>query len=590
MELESLLKRDEEERKLAGRLEKIRLDKVISLQGNKTVYHLAAREYPKAFAVAKLSVLDEEVHEAAARIKSSPIKEQLVAALDDWACVAAARHETDKLDRLLQVAQLADPDPVWGDKVRQLKVWNDPSRLALAELVKKAPEAKNMSPPMLCLVGHLLGKFKREPWLSKAQAQYPHDFWLNFDLGNAHISTNPEKAEKFFQGALAVRPNTSTVYHQLGYAIFIKQKRNRLEEAVNAYLKAIEIEDKELEPNHETLAIIYSHLGMTRYVQNRLNEASTACNKAIELHPKAAGGAGAYIYLGMSCYYQKRLEEAVAALRKAIEHDPEFATSYIFLGRVLYHQNDIDGAIAQHSKATGMGQGPGYNAARKTLASLDKGAEPKEETTLRQQALAELLKELDTRAAMLQKKPMEAVPIHNDMQFWQDEVVANLRVSLNSVPIHNDMQHWQTDPALAKVRVASELNKLPKEERLAWQKLWKKVDALEKQARASSIEVKKIDGQLNAEERQKAHTVELKSGKTYVFDLASFQFDTYLRLEKDKDEALKQNDDIHGLFNLNSRIVFTPKASGSYRLLVSEHQQRDTGMYTLHIRELIAGD
>src|SRR5262249_19598536 len=73
---------DEADYRLALHLEKIRLDRAIIVKrdfDNST----AAKEYAKA--LAGFGILTQNPEAAAARLADSPIKEQLVAALDDWA-------------------------------------------------------------------------------------------------------------------------------------------------------------------------------------------------------------------------------------------------------------------------------------------------------------------------------------------------------------------------------------------------------------------------------------------------------------------------------------------------------------------------
>jgi len=86
----------------------------------------------------------------AARLRSSPIHEQLVAALDDWAVVAFVLRNEPLAEQLLAVARQAAPDPAWADRLRQLKGWRDQE--ALGKLVEEAPVTR-LSPQMLALVG-----------------------------------------------------------------------------------------------------------------------------------------------------------------------------------------------------------------------------------------------------------------------------------------------------------------------------------------------------------------------------------------------------------------------------------------------------
>src|SRR5262249_39834906 len=118
---------------------------------------------------------------------------------------------------------------------------------------------------------------------------------------------------------------------------------------------------------------------------------------------------------------------------------------------------------------------------------------------------------------------------------------------------------------LAGVRAPKEAAKLPEAERLAWQKLWTNVEALTKEARAAYIE-SLHQGAWTPKEAERVHEMTMTAGKTYVIDMNSAQFDTYLRLESSKGKVLAENDDIDPPNNLNSRIVFTPAEDGTYRI------------------------
>ena len=77
----------------------------------------------------------------------------------------------------------------------------------------------------------------------------------------------------------------------------------------------------------------------------------------------------------------------------------------------------------------------------------------------------------------------------------------------------------------------------------------------------------------------------MQAGKTYTLDLVSEEFDAYLRIEND-DGKLAEDDDGAGF--LNSRIVFTPEADGTYQLVVTTCDPGQLGVYQLTIRETIA--
>jgi eukaryotic-like serine/threonine-protein kinase len=366
-QLERQLTSDQADYDLARDLEKIRLDKATWVEG-RFDERKAADEYAKAFA--RFAVLSDDPAAVAARLASSPIKEQLVAALDDWAVVAYYLSREALAEPLLALARQAAPDPVWGDRLRQLKVWRD--QVALGKLVAQAPAAR-LSPQLLHLVGRLLhvDNTLKESWLRQAQAAHPADFWLNFDLAVTLVKTNPVEAAAFDRVALAVRPGNSASYNNLGVDLAAQGKKD---EAIAAYRKGIEIN-----PKHASL---YYNLGNALSYQKKLDEAISAYRRAIELNPKdawahtALGNAlrdqnkldeaidcfqkaieldskysGAYHGLGNALYRQTKLPEAIAAYRKAIELDPKSADAHTNLGNALQDQKKLDEAIACYKKA-----------------------------------------------------------------------------------------------------------------------------------------------------------------------------------------------------------------------------------------------
>jgi hypothetical protein len=81
----------------------------------------------------------------------------------------------------------------------------------------------------------------------------------------------------------------------------------------------------------------------------------------------------------------------------------------------------------------------------------------------------------------------------------------------------------------------------------------------------------------------KAHTVKLKADRYYVIDLVKGTVrDPYLFLEDSNNKVVASDDDGGG--NLNSRIVFRPKADGDFRVIVTT-LGLETGELTLTVRQ-----
>jgi serine/threonine protein kinase/Flp pilus assembly protein TadD len=370
--LRELLERDDSDRLLAGKLEQIRIDGSTLVQNN-VDYRGSGELYSAAFAEADVGILKDPPVAVAARLTASPIREQLLAALDYWA-FAAFRLGTEGLpEQLLQIGRLAAPDPTWGDQLRRVEVWRD--QPALVKLAREAPAA-GLSPPLFQLIGNLMPEDNPATlaWHRHAQAQHPEDFWLNYNLAY-HLYENAEYAEAagFCRVALAVRPSSSGAWTRLGISLRALKK---LPEAIAALQKAIELDPRstfaytglglalnyqkklpdaeaachkaiELAPKY---AGAHSNLCIVLSAQNKLPEAIAACHKAIELDPKRA--AGSYNNLGSAFYYQKKLPEAIAAYHKAIELDPKRAAGpYRNLGGVLLDQKKLPEAIAAFHKA-----------------------------------------------------------------------------------------------------------------------------------------------------------------------------------------------------------------------------------------------
>jgi len=99
-----------------------------------------------------------------------------------------------------------------------------------------------------------------------------------------------------------------------------------------------------------------------------------------------------------------------------------------------------------------------------------------------------------------------------------------------------------------------------------------------------------IQGQLSADDPpdqfrdypSKVHTIDLPAGKTYVIDMISNQFDSYLMLQNASAVIIAQDDDSGG--NLNSRIRFQPPANGRYRIVATTFNGQ-VGAFTLRVTE-----
>jgi tetratricopeptide (TPR) repeat protein len=322
---------------LVDRLDTIRLKRSAIVAGQYDDRG-ADRDYAATFRDAGLGAAREEAEAVAARLRASAVCEQLVAAVDDWAAVT---KDAKRRAWLLEVARRGDPDE-WRDRFRDLKVWQDRSRLeALArELLADGGRLARQKPPLLVLMGVALREARADPvpLLAAAQALHPDDFWLNFTLGDTlRLARRWDEAIGFYRGALAVRPSAVVVYNNLGVAL---EDKRQLDEAIQAYRKAIELDP--------TYALAHCNLGNALGTKGNLDEAIQEYRKAIELDPRDDFP---HTNLGIALYAKGHLDEAIREYRLAIELDPKDARTHYNLGNALRARGQLDEAIQAYRKA-----------------------------------------------------------------------------------------------------------------------------------------------------------------------------------------------------------------------------------------------
>jgi tetratricopeptide (TPR) repeat protein len=302
-------------------------------------YALALREYPLALADAGLILEPGQEQEMATRVARSPIKEQLLAALEDWVRIAYFRRQDDLSSRLLAVARRADPDP-WSDQVRDPALWKDRKAfLELAEQARKEPDRfSRLTPQTLILIGWLLPDRAQEMWLRKAQALHPADFWINYNLA-AHLQNSkgrPHEAIGFYRAALAIRPQSTAVYNNLGNAL---SHDKDLPGAIDAFKKALAIDSQ--------FGFAWNNLGIALRIQGDLPGAIRAYHKALAIDPR---NTLAWNNLGFALHQQNDLPAAIDAYKKALAIDPRYVGAWFKLAHALRENKDLAGAIAAYRK------------------------------------------------------------------------------------------------------------------------------------------------------------------------------------------------------------------------------------------------
>jgi tetratricopeptide (TPR) repeat protein len=410
--------------------------------------------YEEAFATAGLGRPGDDSEAVAARVRGSAVSAEIVAALDDWASITA-----DQARRawLLAVARAADPHPS-RDRLRQPELWPDGPRLT--KLVKHL-QADELSPQLAAALGRVLRQNGGEavPLLSTAQARFPQDFWLNFELGWAlYEAQRSDDAIGFYRAALALRPEAGPAHNNLGAALYTK---GRLDEAISHFEQAIDSD-----PN---FAVAHNNLGLALWAKGRPEEAISHYREALRLDPKAPAF---HLNLGLALRDKAQADAAIGQLRQAVQLDPKSATARYSLGLALYDKGRLDEAISHYREALRLD--PNLTVARRYLYSCQYAAAcaavrdsagrgpqetrpgEQERVGLRRQALDWLRADLELRTQLL--KDGKAVNLQA-LSGWS-------------------LSGWQTDPALAGVRDGAALTKLPDAEREQWQRLWADVASL----------------------------------------------------------------------------------------------------------------
>jgi serine/threonine-protein kinase len=324
---------------IGKRLEDIRLRHADRMKNSEFDFAGADAAFAKAFREYGIDVAILDADAAAERIAASPLKEQLVAALDDW---ARDRLENDQAGarHLLAIAGKVDPDQ-WRDRFRIQMVQRD--RQALEKLARR-PEVADMTPATVALLADALARAGAVPTavkvLKQAQQHHPNDFWLNHELAFYLVDLGPERVDEvvsYYRAALALRPNSPGAHYNLGNALF---RQGKLDEAEAAYRQAIELQADYSFP--------YNNLGVVLGKRGKNAEAIASFRKAIAAQPN---NVNAYYNLGNALLEQREHTEAIAVFRAITKVKPKDASAYATLGRTHYQLGQLAEAVAQLRQA-----------------------------------------------------------------------------------------------------------------------------------------------------------------------------------------------------------------------------------------------
>jgi serine/threonine-protein kinase len=270
-DLRGRVQRARADAEMVARLEEIRLRLLEGRKSHEPVAPRGDQLYGEAFRDHGIALLTGEPAEAAARIRSSAVRETLLAFLYDW--MLNWESDADR-GRLRAVLDRADDD-AWRRRLRQaLTTVYDPGK---REELLKGREAAAQPPVVLAALAGVLFhgplEAKVRALLREAQQRHPDDFWINYQLGYLLQDERPQEAVGYFRAAVASRPDSSQAHTMLGRAL---RDTGDVDGAVAAFRNAIA-----LNPNRAGAR----DLARTLAPGGRLEEARVVWEKILEGDP-----------------------------------------------------------------------------------------------------------------------------------------------------------------------------------------------------------------------------------------------------------------------------------------------------------------
>jgi serine/threonine protein kinase/tetratricopeptide (TPR) repeat protein len=333
------LEADERDRHLVAALERIRLEAIqVDVKQNRFVGEAAIPRYLEVFRGYGVDAGSAPADQAAQviRCKRTPVQSAVIMALDTWFLIA--RKAGADRGWPMAVVAAADMDE-WRTKVRNAAARQD--RETLERLVDEVVVTKQPPASLILLKTALQGIGAEDSairLLRRGQQQFPADFWINHELGNALLGARKStEAAASFRVALALRPGNPGAQYNLGLAL---QNAGDLTGAIAAYQRTVDLDLRYVDA--------HLNLGVLLWGKNDLPGAIAAYRKAIELDPKHFK---AFYNLGLALRKLGDSDGAIAAYRRAIDLDREHPEPYYDLGNALRDHADLAAATAAYQKA-----------------------------------------------------------------------------------------------------------------------------------------------------------------------------------------------------------------------------------------------
>jgi tetratricopeptide (TPR) repeat protein len=327
--------------RLAQRLDAIRLGRPARARGRRDA--TTAPAYRAAFAEYGLNC-DGDPAALGERLAGSPIRDALVAALDDW---ALEEPDAGRQMQLIRAARAVDPNP-WKKQFWEALVRRDvPALRALADRADVNQLAPAALTQLLWWVG--VDTPEGEGLARRAQARHPGDFWLNLALATLFYR-QADRADKDrealmrtienYRACVALRPTAGPIFINLGTALY---HRGDAADAETAYLRALEIDPG--------LSLAHTGLGYVLLRRSDSAGARAAFERAITLSPNDPDAHGD---LGSCLLARGDLKGAIRAFEKRSALAPRSALARSDLGNVLRQAGDLPRAEAACLQALGL--------------------------------------------------------------------------------------------------------------------------------------------------------------------------------------------------------------------------------------------
>ena len=294
----------------------------------------ARSKYPVALAAAGFDLVQSDVADLVKRIRTSPVREYILAALDDWIYY---EPNSRLFSRILDVSARVT-GAAWRTQIPEL--WYDAD--GLTKLLATVPP-EQITAGLAGRLGLHIDKIGGNgvPLLETALRRYPHDFWLNFELGGRHRENGPRQnmdvAIGYYRTALMLR-DVSAAWDDLGKCEIEKKNYDR---AVLAFAEAIRADPKNPYP--------YDDMARTRFEQKDYRGAIDWSEKAIAVHPVSA--IYAYQVKAMAHTQLNEPKAALATLRGATAKHPKEAVLWYRLGIAYYTGDQLDDAVTAFDRA-----------------------------------------------------------------------------------------------------------------------------------------------------------------------------------------------------------------------------------------------